>query len=348
MSRLFFIGLRWVGVVTTLMVVALVAVMSVGGTRRIPLITYGVHNIRDASLVMYDVALGQSATLLSGLWYTPVAWSWSPDGGTLAYVMFFSENNTYSVTLFSPFTRESHILASGLPFGSPPEWSPDGTHIALVSPTQDVCLYSVIAPYPAPNCLNIMPASQPVWSPDGLSIAYISRLPDGGLYRVDIASRTVYELLPSVPYLSGVRWSPTGEQLVFSRQESPGTPRHLMLIDRDGTNLTSLTAGFGSYNQALWSPDGQYIIFSYFPTSFRYPDVRILDVSTRRQQAIATHRLIDAEPQWSPDGELIAFVTDRYDGLPRLQIVPVPSPTDPEPQPSAGVPMQLYYYDWRP
>lgn len=296
----------------------------------------------------YDVWTGQSASMLSGLISLPVAWRWSPNGNILAYVLLNTPNNTYTVMIFSPIDQRHHPLVDGLPFGSPPEWSPDSRFVAVVSPNQDICIYRVESPTDAPNCLNVMPASQPTWSPVEDSIAYISRLPGGGIYRVEITSRVVSEILPSVPYLNGVRWSPDGTRLSFSRQDSPGTPRHLLLVNTDGTELTPLTTGMGSHDQARWSPNGKLIAYNFFPTSFRSPDIYVMSVDTQQIRAIATHRLIDADPQWSPDGRFIAFVTDRYDGRPRLQIVKVPAEGEPEPIPGMGVAMHLYSYDWRP
>jgi Tol biopolymer transport system component len=357
--RLGLIGLRWVSGLTVISIFLLSFASGLGGLRHTPQITYGiqVQNIETpsmllksvySSLMAYDVWSGQSSPMLSHLTSLPVAWRWSPDGQTLAYVLLHTPNNTYIVMIFNPSDRRHYRLVDGLPFGVPPEWSPDGARIALVTPSQDICLYPVFTPESAPDCLNVMPASQPTWSPDGTSIAYLSRLPGGGVHRVDTTSRAVTEILPSVPYLNGVRWSPDGTHLIFSRQESPGTPRHLMLINADGTGLITLTSGFGSHDQARWSPDGTEIAYNYFPTSFRSPDIYIFNVADSRIRPIATHRLIDADPSWSPDGRLIAFVTDRYDGRPRLQIVTVPAEGEPEPIPGAGVPMHLYSYDWRP
>lgn len=359
MATLILIGLRWLGSLMVMCLSVLCLSAWAGGLRHAPQLTYGVQNQRinpptralqavSSSLMSYDVWTGQSAALLAHIESLPVAWSWSPDGRVLTYVLFNTPDNTYSVHAFTPSTRADQVVVEGLPFGSPPEWSPDGAQVALITPQQDICLYRIDALGSAPDCLNVMPAGQPTWSPDGQHIAYLSRLPGGGVYRVEIASRTVTEIVPSVPYLNGVRWSPDGKQLVFSRQDSPGTPRHLMLVNADGTGLTALTSGAGSHDQARWSPDGTEIAYNYFPTSFRSPDVYILRVSDRRIRPVTSHRLIDADPHWSPDGLYISFVTDRYDGRPRLQIVPVPAVGEPEPIPGLGVPMHLYSYDWRP
>jgi len=346
-------GLKLTGGLMLVCMMLLVVVRGLGGLIHSPQITFGIQVQRpddpttySSSLMAYDVWTGQTSAILAGLDSLPVAWSWSPDGRIVTYVLFNPTNNTYSVIAFTPLGRSQRLLADRLPFGAPPEWSPDGTRVALVTRTQDICLYTVAQA--APDCLSVMPASQPTWSPDGADIGYLSRLPGGGIYRVNIESRAVSDILPSVPYLSGLRWSPTDARLVFSRQNAPGEPRHLALINADGTGFEQLDDSAASQDQPRWSPDGAEIAYNYFPASFRSPDIYILRVDDGISRPVATHSLIDADPHWSPDGKSLSFVTDRYDGRPRLQIVPVPALDDPEPIPSEGVAMHLYSYDWRP
>jgi len=352
-------GLRWGGGLMLVCIVLLLAVRGLGGWLHSPQLTFGIQRqhldltagavqTSSSSLMAYDVWTGQTSAILAGLDSLPVAWSWSPDGRTLAYVLFNPPNNTYSVIAFTPVGRQQDRLAEGLPFGAPPEWSPDGTRVALVSRAQDICLYTIAQPAAAPDCLNVLPAGQPTWSPDGASIGYLSRLPGGGIYQVALSSRAVREILPGVPYLNGVRWSPDGTRLVFSRQDAPGEPRHLALINADGTGFTQITNGSGGQDQPRWSQDGTEIAYNSFSTALRSPDIYVLNVASLTSRPVATHAQIDADPHWSPDGQWLSFVTDRYDGRPRLQIVPIPMLGQPEPTPGVGVPMHLYSYDWRP
>jgi len=359
MTRLVGRTARLAGLLTLVCVVGLAAVRGVGALLHAPQITFGIEQqhldpithafqFNSSSLMAYDVWTGQTSAILAGLSSLPVAWSWSPDGDTLTYVLLNALDSTYSVVAFTPAGRQQHVLADGLPFGAPPEWSPDGAQIALVSRTNDICLYTVAQPDSIPDCLNVTPAGQPTWSPDSADIAYLSRLQNGGIYRVNIASRVISEVLPSVPHLTSPRWSPDGAVIVFSGQSAPGESTHLWLVRPDGTGLEQITDQLGSQDQPRWSPDGTKIAYNHRPSSLTSTDIYVFDMVNRIVYPAAINPSIEADPHWSPDGNWLSFVTDRYDGRPRLQVVPAPVISQPESIPDMGVSIRLYSHDWRP
>jgi Tol biopolymer transport system component len=352
-------GLR-AGLLLTLSLSALLTVMQVmGGWARTPQLTLATQTVildprvsaplvTGANLLAYDVQTGQTSALVSGLGSLPVAWRWSPNGDRLGYVLLRQETNDYEVWVLQTRPRRLYRIVEGLPFGAPPEWSPDGTRIALVTLSQDICLYA-IADDPTPSCLNVLPAGLPAWSPDGHSIAYVSRLPDAGLYRVEVETGAVHTVLAGARYLGGPRWSPDGAWLVFSRQDAPGEPRHLYRIAPDGSGLRQLTSGSASQDQAAWSPDGLLLAYNEMQERFRTPDVVVMDVQTGQHRRMTTHPQTDTDPRWSPDGQLLAYVTDRYDGRPRLQVVPIGAAPDAlDIHGADGLLMYLYVYEWRP
>jgi TolB protein len=109
----------------------------------------------------------------------------------------------------------------------------------------------VLTRFPA----GIFPSS-PAWSPDGRTIAY-ARLKLGrdrqgsGLYSVDVGSGEVHRLTREID--SSPSWSPDGRRIVFQRL----TGFHISeitLMDRDGSNQTSLTSGGWSDATPAWRP----------------------------------------------------------------------------------------------
>lgn len=341
--------------------VALVGLMTgLGGLSPSPQLTYGVQRtvydpqssriaVVDFALMSYDLRTGRSATLVGRLPSLPVAWRWSPSGGVLAYVLLRPETNDYEVWLFWPRTRQQVRLTEGLPFGAPPQWSPDERQVALVSRNQDICLYDVQG-QAAPDCLNVQPAGLPSWAADGRTIAYVSRLPDGGLYRVDAQTRQVTPILQGARFVGGLVWSPDGQTLAYSRQDAPGAARRIYVIGRDESAPRQLTDGANSQDQPSWSPDGAQIAYNEYVVADRMPDARAVRVADGQTTLISgLDFAIDADPQWSPDGAWVAFVTDRFDGLPRLMVVPSPREGQPTPSPTDdGVRIHLYVHDWRP
>lgn len=352
-------GLR-ASLLLTLSLSALLTIMQVmGGWVRTPQLTLASQitivaprisapPVTSANLLAYDLITGQTSALVSGLDSLPVAWRWSPNGDRLGYVLLRPATNDYEVWVMQTRPRRLYHIAEGLPFGAPPEWSPDGTRIALVSPSQDICLYA-IADAPTPTCLNVQPAGQPAWSPDGQSIAYVSRLPDAGLYRVEVETGIVHAVLAGARHLGGPRWSPDGAWLVFSRQETSGEPRHLYRIAPDGSRLHQLTHGNTSQDQPVWSPDGRLLAYNELHDRFHTPDVMVMNVQTGQSRHMTTDPQTDTDPRWSPDGRLLAYVTDRYDGRPRLQVVPSEAAPDAlDIHGAEGLLMFLYVYEWRP
>lgn len=315
----------------------------VGRLIRAPEITY---SWPYGTLYAYDLRFNRSVLLIRDFNHYPVAWSWSPDGTRLAYVRL-DEQGVYRLYVWSLRTRSTTRIADGLPFGSPPQWSPDGRMITAVNAKQDICLYPVDGG--VTRCLNIQPAGQPVWSPGGDAIAYVARLPDGGLSRVDLATGQVTPLVTGAENLMHPRWSPDGTQIVFSYAPPPEGLRHLYLVPANGGTIQALTGGRTEQDQPVWFPDGSSIVYVDNSMQSRFqPDLSMINIETGEVTPVTSHPMHDASPRWSPDGAWLAFVTDRYNGAPRLIVVPADDLTAVEPLTEPGIPIGLYAYDWRP
>jgi Tol biopolymer transport system component/DNA-binding winged helix-turn-helix (wHTH) protein len=143
-------------------------------------------------------------------------------------------------------------------------------------------------------------------SPDGQMIVYSDR-PDGSLWRsrADGSER----LRLTSPPLGAMtpRWSPKGEQILFTGMRT-GQARQIYILASDGGALRPVLPKGWEGVSADWSPDGyriavtmrnlkthpQYAIFTLEPTTAIWkelPDSNDLN-----------------EPRWSPDGRYIAAV----------------------------------------
>ena len=203
----------------------------------------------------------------------------------------------------------------------------------------------------------------PAWSPDGSQIAYTRgrRNDDGhwfshiyvvsaeGTERTKVSKGDVWDSQPS--------WSPDGSRIVFERRSGDGrdedgnftNPTQLiMVMDADGTNLTTLTAGDSWHGSPAWSPDGNRIAYvaqgvvwlidhdgtdaerviggafwggglSWSPDGRRIAFARgdwseasvlVADLNHGAERTISSLSGFNAMPAWSPDGDRIAFT--RY------------------------------------
>ena len=184
-----------------------------------------------------------------------------------------------------------------------PDWSPDGTKLAISSQRDGNWeIYVMGSDGNGATRLTTNRSAddaRPAWSPDGSKIAFHSdRTGDYEIYvmNADGSGQTNLTLERSSDDFAPT-WSPDGTKIAF---QSEGD---LFVMNADGSLQTRLTSGPDVDLSPDWSPDGSKIAFTGGTTGC-FIDVINPDGSGRTR---LTSSAADYYPEWSPDGTKIAF-----------------------------------------
>src|SRR5581483_360999 len=158
----------------------------------------------------------------------------------------------------------------------------------------------------------------PSWSPNGHEILFTS-FRDGRpkLYVMDVASGRDRVLLEGPGLTNGGRFSPDGDLIAASREESKGDSE-IVLIDRGGSIVRRLASHGGIDVSPTWSPDGHQVAFC--STRGGSPQIYVTDAGGGTVRRVTYSGSYNTSPAWSPRGDKIAY-TGRVGG--RFQIMVV-------------------------
>jgi Tol biopolymer transport system component len=182
--------------------------------------------------------------------------TWSPDGAYLAY----TENEQVYVTQWDGSNPRcvscgiEHNKASG------PRWSPDSTHLIITVSRGGTQFDAFIVARDGSNprlISQIVPWMRGYqWSPDGTQLVVVGGREHSHIYTMRMDGREVRQLTTSGVNMDPA-WSPDGTQIVFTSRRTKIVdhtiePRHLSIINADGTNLRQITSGPGIRSSPVW------------------------------------------------------------------------------------------------
>ena len=162
------------------------------------------------------------------------------------------------------------------------------------------------------------PALNPDWSPDDEEILFHSNTVPSSIYKYNMPEDSLMRLTgnesPNDPHkfrhTNVARWSPNGEQVLFTSSSQQSEGHGLVIMNPDGTDAELIIPiGVG----ARWFPDGEHIV--YVDWDDEQPRDRSRQLYTARADGSDQQKLTDlensdliGEPYVSPDGRSIAFI----------------------------------------
>jgi TolB protein len=211
-------------------------------------------------------------------------------------------------------------------------WSPDGTHIVLISSRHGGLKVHVLAASDTSggndmHQLTTGPDEDdaPVWSPDGKHIAFVS-IHDSisDIFVMDSNGANVRQVTHALGQNIHPAWSPDGTRILFNTTffahaipdaanaqdshrvigEARDDSIELATIKPDGSDLRRITHG-GGFTYASFSPDGSAIVHRKQHGDHSQVFVMNADGSADHQLSGAAET--DGWPAWSPDGKRIVF-----------------------------------------
>lgn len=238
--------------------------------------------------------------------------SFSPDGGSLAFVRWGTASSEVFITAVAG--RESRQVTfdkSGI-FGV--DWMPDGRGLVFSSGRFGRRGIWTVPISGDPRLLVATTDISVVSAARGANRLAYAKSPfsaDTNIWRADLTEPAE----PAVPLIASTRqemspeFSPDGSRIVFDSTRSGS--HEVWMCDRDGGSPVQLTAFAPLHaGSPRWSPDGRKIAFDA-QSKRSDADIYVIDVDARVPRRITNESSEDIVPCWSEDGQVIYFASTR-------------------------------------
>jgi Tol biopolymer transport system component len=243
-----------------------------------------------ARILVVHVQTGDVAVLGDGS-DSPERPAWSPDGQMIAYWATRTVGGRslhQALAVIDAEGGEPRDLMTRDVFSlGTPQWSPDGTTIAVSRPGLHswVQLVSLAGGSSRRLGRGGLSPQTPTWSPDGSRLAFASLGMDGtGLYVTSRDGRELRQLAAFSP--NEATWSPQGDRIAYLSYAMAG--RDLWTVAPDGSASRRL-AGLPNAQEAgdiAWSPDGTRLALWAFLG--QWPEILVVDAQTGKWKSVAT------------------------------------------------------------
>jgi len=223
--------------------------------------------------------------------------SWSPDGGSLAYVSF--ENNRPEIFIQHLSTAKRSKISGFKGINGAPNWSPDGKNLALVLSKDggpDIYVMNTATKRLKRLTKHRSIDTEPVWSDNGKKIVFTSdRSGSPQLYEINATGGKARRLTFEGRYNSAATMSPDGKHIAMVHGERG--EYKIAQIDRETGNLTVLTDS-NLDESPSFSPNGKMVL--YASTRGDNGVLYVVSVDGRSQHRLSDQTGDIREPVWGP------------------------------------------------
>ncbi len=157
---------------------------------------------------------------------------------------------------------------------------------------------------------------QASFDPRAERVVYCSQGEDRKLLKILDVATGERRVLPTGPGEACYpRWSPDGKRIAYVGKSN--TRWEISVVNPDGSGRQALTEEtsllHGMDGPIDWSPDSTRLVFQSDTDPFE-ARIYVVDVNTRKVEAVTDGAWFDEAPSWTPDGKGVVFMSTRGGG----------------------------------